>query len=193
MYTKWLLIKLCDKKVNVCLLEYAHIAFPGHTQEWKKPTTWVFMLYTFNIYLFLKDIFFLWLLECFTPPKTWVSYDVPWCPLVYEVSQHVPICLKDHVSMCWRVHVSSSQVLTLLLSKKTGLWENPSYLTFASVPCWQTSLLRRLQAQTLPNATPPIGKIYPFSKMAVIFEPVMQFSCPSGFKKFFITINKFIL
>ena len=35
-----------------------------------------------------------------------------------------------------------------------------------------TSLLRRLQAQTLPNKTPPIGKIYPFSKMAVAFEPV---------------------
>ena len=26
----------------------------------------------------------------------------------------------------------------------------------------KTSLLRRLQAQTLPDATPPIGKIYPF-------------------------------
>ena len=37
------------------------------------------------------------------------------------------------------------------------------------------SLLRRLQAQTLPDATPPIGKIYPFSKMAVTFEPVMRF------------------
>ena len=32
-----------------------------------------------------------------------------------------------------------------------------------------TSLLRRLQVQTLPNATPPIGKINPFSKMNVTF------------------------
>ena len=39
----------------------------------------------------------------------------------------------------------------------------------------KTSLLRRLQAQTLPDATPPIGRIYPFSKMAVTFEPVMRF------------------
>ena len=39
----------------------------------------------------------------------------------------------------------------------------------------KTSLLRRLQAQTLPDATPPIGKIYPFTKMAVTFEPLMQF------------------
>ena len=39
----------------------------------------------------------------------------------------------------------------------------------------ETSLLRRLQGQTLPDATPPVGKIYPFTKMAVTFEPVMQF------------------
>ena len=28
------------------------------------------------------------------------------------------------------------------------------------------------QAQTLPDATPPIGKIYPLTKMAVTFEQV---------------------
>ena len=27
----------------------------------------------------------------------------------------------------------------------------------------ETSLLRRLQAQTLPDAGPPVGKIHPFS------------------------------
>ena len=36
----------------------------------------------------------------------------------------------------------------------------------------QTSLLRRLQAQTLPDATPPLGKNPPFSKIAVTFEPI---------------------
>ena len=41
--------------------------------------------------------------------------------------------------------------------------------------CFKTSLLRRLQAQTLPDATPPIGKIYPFTKTAVTFEPGMRF------------------
>ena len=40
---------------------------------------------------------------------------------------------------------------------------------------WSTSLLRRLQAQTLPYATLPIGQIHPFSKMAVNFEPLMGF------------------
>ena len=44
-----------------------------------------------------------------------------------------------------------------------------------------TSLLRRLQAQTLPNEAPPVGKIHQFSKIAVTFEPVMRFGCPSGF------------
>ena len=48
--------------------------------------------------------------------------------------------------------------------------------------CLETSLLHRLQAQTLPNEAPPMGKIHPFSKIAVTFEPVMQFGRPSGFR-----------
>ena len=48
----------------------------------------------------------------------------------------------------------------------------------------ETSLLRRLQAQTLPDATPPIATIYPFIKMTVLFEALVQFLCPSGFRKF---------
>ena len=39
----------------------------------------------------------------------------------------------------------------------------------------KTSLLRRLQAQTLPDEAPPIGKIHPFTKIAVTFEPLMGF------------------
>ena len=39
----------------------------------------------------------------------------------------------------------------------------------------RTSLLRRLQAQTLPDEAPPIGKIHPFTKMAITFEPLMGF------------------
>ena len=35
-----------------------------------------------------------------------------------------------------------------------------------------TSLLRRLQAQILPVATPPVGKLHPFSKVSVTFEPI---------------------
>ena len=40
----------------------------------------------------------------------------------------------------------------------------------------KTSLLRRLQAQTLPDATSPLGKI------AVNFEPVERFKNSSGFR-----------
>ena len=40
---------------------------------------------------------------------------------------------------------------------------------------FETSLLRRLQAQTLPNATQPVGKIHPFNKIAVNFDPIQQF------------------
>ena len=54
---------------------------------------------------------------------------------------------------------------------------------------YKTSLLRRPQAQTLPDATPPIVKIHPFSKMAVAFEPLIQFWCPSGLRKFLITMK----
>ena len=39
----------------------------------------------------------------------------------------------------------------------------------------QTSLLRRLQAQPHPDEVPPSGEIYPFSKMALPFEPLMGF------------------
>ena len=45
-----------------------------------------------------------------------------------------------------------------------------------------TSLLHRLQAQTLPDEAQPIGKIHPFSKIAITFKPVMRFGCLSGFR-----------
>ena len=40
---------------------------------------------------------------------------------------------------------------------------------------YQTSLLCRLQAQTLPDATPSVGKMHPFGKIVVNFEPIWQF------------------
>ena len=36
----------------------------------------------------------------------------------------------------------------------------------------------RVAGQTLPDATPPVGKIHPFSKIAVTFEPMQRFRCP---------------
>ena len=54
---------------------------------------------------------------------------------------------------------------------------------------YKTSLLRRLRPQTLPNEAPPIGKIHPFCKIAVIFEPVMWFGCPPGFRIAISSLN----
>ena len=53
----------------------------------------------------------------------------------------------------------------------------------------ETSLLCRLQSQTLPDATQPIGKIHPFSKIAGTFEPFLPFWCLSGFWKLFIPMT----
>ena len=44
------------------------------------------------------------------------------------------------------------------------------------------NLLRRLQSQTLPDATPPIGKIHPFSRVTLTFEPMIQISYPLRFR-----------
>ena len=46
-----------------------------------------------------------------------------------------------------------------------------------------------LQAQTLPDEAQPIGKIHPFTKMAVTFEPLMGFCCLSGFRKVLVTMT----
>ena len=61
-----------------------------------------------------------------------------------------------------------------MLSQRRGLYQsykNPPDTTYY----WETSLLRRLQAQTLPDEAPPIGNIHPFSKMAINLEPLMGF------------------
>ena len=40
----------CVIRKGMRVFWYSHVAFPGHTRQWKKPTTCVFMLYTFNLY-----------------------------------------------------------------------------------------------------------------------------------------------
>ena len=56
-----------------------------------------------------------------------------------------------------------------------------------------TRLLRRLQAQTLPGEAPPIGKIHPFGRIAVSFEPEMRFGCPLGFRISLQIVTYYIL
>ena len=58
-----------------------------------------------------------------------------------------------------------------------------------STSCATLSKKKRLQAQTLPDATPSIGKTHPFNKITVTFKPLMEFYYPVGFRKFFITMT----
>jgi hypothetical protein len=46
---------------------------------------------------------------------------------------------------------------------------------FRAAKTAQLDTLRNKSAQTLPDATPPIGKINHFSKIAVNFEPLVGF------------------
>ena len=46
-------------------------------------------------------------------------------------------------------------------------------VTYVNKPAVQAA------GQTLPDATPSVGKIHPFSKVAPTFEPIQQFRCPS--------------
>ena len=47
----------------------------------------------------------------------------------------------------------------------------------------KTSLLRRLQTQTLPDEAPSIGKIHPFSKMAVKLLPLVIYDIMKIWRK----------
>ena len=53
------------------------------------------------------------------------------------------------------------------------------YRTAPATPGLITSLLRRLQGRPSPAEAPPIDKTHPFSKIAVTFEPLRGFGCPS--------------
>ena len=79
--------------------------------------------------------------------------------------------------MCWP-YLTPVLTVTLTDGVEGAVW--PEGVTKRST---ETSLLRRLQEQTLPDEAPLIGKIHPFSKMAVTFEPLKGFRCPSGFRK----------
>ena len=48
---------------------------------------------------------------------------------------------------------------------------------------------RNYKLVKFPTEASPIGQIHPFCKMAVNFEPLMEFWCPSGFRKLLITMT----
>ena len=91
---------------------------------------------------------------------------------------HIPLC----ISKCWVKRYNYFMLNSLLCNFKRRFLVS---LTSDSNQ-QKTSLQRRLQTQILHRPftaeAPPIGKIRPLSKIAVTFEPVMQFGCPSRFR-----------
>ena len=71
-----------------------------------------------------------------------------------------------------KIFVSNYIQIFVLLLRKGQTWL--ALATFCQNGILQvTSLLPWLQAQTLPDATPPIGQINPFNKMAITSEPLI--------------------
>ena len=48
--------------------------------------------------------------------------------------------------------------------------------------CFKNKPAAQAAGQTLPDATPPQGKTPQFTKIAVTFDPIKGFSCPSRFR-----------
>ena len=65
-----------------------------------------------------------------------------------------------------------------------GLWPLQVFHEAPKIVLYKSSLLRRLQSQTLPEATTPSGKIPPFNKIVVTSQPIRQFKCPSRLRIF---------
>ena len=93
--------------------------------------------------------------------------------------------------MCADLHFHERVIAVLLITKRSIVFNyctaqlfQPTALT--SLPTEpltnslkKTSLVRRLQTQTLLGATPLIGKLHQFSKMAITFEEMMELYDPS--------------
>ena len=109
-------------------------------------------------------------------------------------SSDISVRAGSIVEILWQ-HMTNAGSIWFMAAEEDTWWQGkihavPSWHLLTQPQGWRksdrssllTSLLRRLQAQTLTDAAPPVGKIHPFSKIAVILEPVMWFWCPSRFK-----------
>ena len=68
----------------------------------------------------------------------------------------------------------------VIFIEEFNVWEDSlhyknRHIILMSRQYWEGFLRNKLAAQALPDATPPIGQINSFSKMAVTFEPLMGF------------------
>ena len=87
----------------------------------------------------------------------------------------------NHYTMMYCVATFIKRTGNICSSTKTNSLNSLKYRYFIKLNLYikvlntKTSLLRRLQAQALPNAASPIGKVNPFSQIAVTLELVMRF------------------
>ena len=99
---------------------------------------------------------------------------------IYEQHEHkIPASFARNNGAVARCRGRNNSVLEPWLVASDRLLSNIQ--RFVEETGTETRLLRRLQKQTLPDATLPIGKIHQFSKIAITFEPIMQCRCPSRF------------
>ena len=104
---------------------------------------------------------------------------------IWKLIWHQNNCLAGNckLSVCLTIYSFWYRGLKcyVLLNTQQGYDQDPIYLyqdlIFYTVYILlkQDYCTRRLQVQTLSDATPPIGKIHQFSIIAVTFEPMMQF------------------
>ena len=89
------------------------------------------------------------------------------------------------MSLTWTSHSEIKYLLVKGLKESIGLIKMLN--TDQSIPRDRKRKTLYIQAcygicaQTLSDATPPIGRIHQFSKIAVTFEPIMKFLGTSGF------------
>ena len=119
------------------------------------------------------------------------SWEIPWAlPLGFPSSSgysslYIPLLVIIQIQYI----ILNNGILilnSLVLPLSEGFISQYTFLGVYGIIVNKTSLLCRLQAQTLTDATPPIGKIHPFSKPV---EPMMGLCCPFGFRKFLITMT----
>ena len=82
-----------------------------------------------------------------------------------------------------KISIMKKKNIKEILLNSTSYFEGNTAKNFQIDDLKVRSQLNKPAAQAagaeLPDATPPIGKSSPFSKMAIALEPVMRLCCPS--------------
>ena len=97
------------------------------------------------------------------------------------VNSHYPLISLALPEVMYIIQVQLSKIISLLCGfnkiHQRALWLQGAHsgILYTSY----NKYAAQAAAQTLPDATPPVGKIHPFRKIAVTFEPIQQFRCSS--------------